>query len=164
MRPIDRQAVLRFLAVATVSLGAATIAIAVLQDGFGVPNPSALYLVAVVATAIASGTWGAVLTAVASFVLYNFLFIDPRYTLTVAQPRELVNLLVLLFVGIVVGQLAALQRARAVDALAREAPPADEARQRLPARTNGGRPRQVLHRGQPHCPAGARASPGRAAS
>jgi two-component system sensor histidine kinase KdpD len=120
MRPIDRQAVLRFLAVATVSLGAATIAIAVLQDGFGVPNPSALYLVAVVATAIASGTWGAVLTAVASFVLYNFLFIDPRYTLTVAQPRELVNLLVLLFVGIVVGQLAALQRARAVDALARE--------------------------------------------
>jgi two-component system sensor histidine kinase KdpD len=120
MPPIDRQAVLRFLGVAALSLGAATIAIAVLQDGFGVPNPSALYLVAVVATAIASGTWGAVLTSGASFLLYNFLFVDPRYTLTVAQPRELVNLLVLLFVGIVVGQLAALQRARAMDALARE--------------------------------------------
>ena len=120
MRPIDRTAVLRFLAVAAVSLGAATVAIAILQDGFGVPNPSALYLVAVVATAIVSGTWGAVLTSVAAFLLYNLLFVDPRYTLTVAQPREVVNLLVLLFVGIVVGQLAALQRIRAEDAIARE--------------------------------------------
>src|SRR5262245_52706034 len=120
MPPIDRQAVLRFAAVAGGSLGAATVAVAVLQDGFGVPNPSALYLVAVVATAIVSGTWGAVLTSVASFLLYNFLFVDPRYTLTVAQPRELVNLLLLLFVGIVVGQLAALQRSRAEAALARE--------------------------------------------
>ena len=102
------------------SLGLATAAVALLQDGLGVPNPSSIYLVAVVATAIVSGTWGAVIASVASFLLYNFLFVDPRYTLTVARPGELVNLLLLLFVGIVVGQLAALQRARAEQALARE--------------------------------------------
>ena len=120
MPQFDRRDARRFLVVAPVSLAIATIAIAVLQDGLGVPNPSALYLVAVVATAIVSGTWGAVLASIASFLLYNFLFVDPRYTLTVAQPGELVNLLLLLFVGIVVGQLAALQRARAEMAIARE--------------------------------------------
>jgi len=120
MRQLDRTQVGRFLAVAAASLTVATIAIAILQDGLGVPNPSSLYLVAVVATAIVSGTWGAVLSSVASFLLYNFLFVDPRYTLTVAQPGELVNLVLLLFVGIVVGQLAALQRARAEEAIARE--------------------------------------------
>ena len=58
-------------------------------------------------------------------MLYNFLFVEPRYTLTVANLGELVNLFLLLFVGFVVGQLAARQRARAEDALAREreAPP-----------------------------------------
>jgi two-component system sensor histidine kinase KdpD len=120
MSSIDRRQLLPFLAVASVSLGAATIAVAILQDVLGVPNPSSLYLVAVVVTAVASGTWGAVIASIASFLLYNFLFVDPRYTLTVAQPGELVNLVLLLFVGIVVGQLAALQRARAQEAIARE--------------------------------------------
>jgi two-component system sensor histidine kinase KdpD len=120
MRTIDGRELARVLAVAAFSLAAATVTVAVLQDGLGVPNPSALYLVAVVSMAIVSGTWGAVLTAVASFLLYNFLFVDPRHTFTVARPGELVNLLLLLFVGIVVGQLAALQRARAEDAIARE--------------------------------------------
>jgi two-component system sensor histidine kinase KdpD len=106
--------------VAILSLGAATLAIAVLQDYLGVPNPSALYLVAVVATAIVSGTWGAVLAAVASFLLYNFLFVEPRYTFSVANPGELLNLFLLLFTGFVVGRLVALQRARTEIALARE--------------------------------------------
>jgi two-component system sensor histidine kinase KdpD len=120
VRDIDRREAIRFLIVATVSLALATIAVAFLQYGFDVPNPSSLYLVAVVATAIASGTWGAVLSALAAFVLYNFLFVEPTLTLTVAQPGELVNLVLLLFVGIVVGQLVALQRRRAEEAIARE--------------------------------------------
>lgn len=120
MRRVDRHLVVRFLAVAIPSLGAATIVVGVLQDIFDVPNPSALFLVAVVATAIVSGTWGAMIAAIASFVLYNFLFIDPRYTLVVARPGELLNLLLLLFAGFVVGQLTALQRSRTELALARE--------------------------------------------
>ncbi|HSO28843.1 MAG TPA: ATP-binding protein [Candidatus Sulfomarinibacteraceae bacterium] len=120
MRWVGRRQLARFLAVAGSSLAAATLAIATLQDGLGIPNPSALYLVAVVATAVVSGTWGAVVAAVASFILYNFLFIDPRYTFVVDHRGELVNLFLLLFVGIVVGQLAALQRDRAEVALSRE--------------------------------------------
>ena len=120
MRQIDRRELARFLAVSGSSLAGATLAVAILQDGLGIPNPSALYLVAVVATAVVSGMWGAVVAAVASFILYNFLFIDPRYTFVVNHPGELVNLFLLLFVGIVVGQLAALQRDRADVAVARE--------------------------------------------
>ncbi len=120
MRQIERRQLARFLAVSGSSLASATLAIAILQDGLGIPNPSALYLVAVVATAVVSGTWGAIVAAAASFILYNFLFIDPRYTFVVNHPGELVNLFLLLFVGVVVGQLAALQRDRAEIALARE--------------------------------------------
>src|SRR3954454_10044916 len=106
------RAVVRFLAVAVPTVVVATIVVGFLQDVLGVPNPSAVYLVAVVATAIVSGTAGAIATAVASFVLYNFLFTEPRYTLSMHEPGVWLSVVLLLFVGVVVGQLAALQRDR----------------------------------------------------
>ena len=98
----------------------ATLAIGVLQDRLGVPNPSALYLLAVVAVAVVSGTRAAAVASLAAFLLFNFFFVEPRYTFTVANLGELINLFLLLFTGFVVGQLAARQRARAEDAIARE--------------------------------------------
>jgi two-component system, OmpR family, sensor histidine kinase KdpD len=119
MRRIDRRAFGRLLAVAVPSLAGATLAIAVLQ-GIGVPNASSVYLAAVVATAFVAGTWGAIVAAVASFLLYDFLFVLPLYTFTVDDPGEYLNLVLLLFIGIVVGQLVALQRSRTEIARARE--------------------------------------------
>jgi two-component system sensor histidine kinase KdpD len=106
--------------VAVASLGGATIAVAILQDGLGVSGASMVYLVAVVVTALLTGTVGAIGAAIAAFLLYDFLFIEPRYTLTVAEPSEWLGVVLLLFVGVVVGQLAALQRARREQAEARE--------------------------------------------
>jgi two-component system sensor histidine kinase KdpD len=120
MKRHDRQALLRLAVVALPSLIVATVGVALLQDGLGVPNPSALYLVAVVATALASGTVGAIATSVAAFVLYNFLFTEPRYTLSMHEPGVWLSVVLLLFVGVVVGQLAAVVRARADAAEARE--------------------------------------------
>jgi two-component system, OmpR family, sensor histidine kinase KdpD len=120
MHPADRRDLARLLAVAVPSLGGATLAIGVLQGYVGVPNASAVYLAAVVATAFVAGTWGAIVAAVASFLLYDFLFILPLYTFTVADPGEWLNLVLLLFIGIVVGQLVALQRSRTEIARARE--------------------------------------------
>ncbi|MDQ6796022.1 MAG: DUF4118 domain-containing protein [Chloroflexota bacterium] len=120
MRPINGRAIARLLAVAIPSLAGATLAIAALQGYVGVPNASAVYLAAVVATAFVAGTWGAVVAALASFLLYDFLFVLPLYTFTVADPGEWLNLVLLLFIGIVVGQLVALQRARTEIAVARE--------------------------------------------
>ena len=120
MKSAQARALVRFLAIAIPALAVATAVVGVLQDGLGVPNPSAVYLVAVVATALISGTGGAVVSAIASFLLYDFLFVDPRYTFTIDDPQEYLSVILLLFVGIVVGQLAALQRARTRDAEARE--------------------------------------------
>ena len=105
-----------------VSLGllAATAAVAVLEDWVGVSNASIVYLVAVVACGVAVGTMGAILASVGSFLVYNFFFVPPLYTFTIGDPDGLLSLFLLLFVGIVVGQLAALQRARAETAAARE--------------------------------------------
>jgi two-component system sensor histidine kinase KdpD len=108
------------LTVALPSLLGATVAVAALQAYLGVPNASALYLLAVIATAFVSGSVGAVFAALASFLLYDFLFISPVYTFTVADPGEWLNLGLLLFVGIVVGQLTAIQRSRTEIARARE--------------------------------------------
>ena len=103
-----------------VSLGLATVAVSVLEGVVGVPNASMVYLVAVVVCGVASGTGAAVAASVASFLLYDFLFITPLYTFTVADPAEWLNLGLLLFAGVVVGRLAALQRARAEAAIERE--------------------------------------------
>lgn len=119
MRRIDRRDLARLVAVAVPSLAAATLAVAVLQ-AVGVPNASAVYLAAVVATAFVAGTWGAIVAAVASFLLYDFLFVLPLYTFAVANPGEWLNLVLLLFIGIVVGELVALQRSRTAIAVARE--------------------------------------------
>jgi two-component system, OmpR family, sensor histidine kinase KdpD len=119
MRRIDRRDLARLVAVAVPSLAGATLAVAALQ-GAGVPNASAVYLAAVVATAFVAGTWGAIVAAVASFLLYDFLFVLPLYTFTVNDPGEWLNLVLLLFIGIVVGQLVAIQRSRTEVARARE--------------------------------------------
>jgi two-component system sensor histidine kinase KdpD len=117
---IDRRQVGLVLAVGIPSLAAATILVAVLQDALGVPNPSAVYLVAVVITAYVSGAVGAIVASIASFLLYNFLYTEPRFTFTISDPGVWLSVVVLLFVGIVVGQLAALQRSRTEIARARE--------------------------------------------
>jgi two-component system sensor histidine kinase KdpD len=98
----------------------ATLVIAGLEAALGVPNASNVYLVAVAAIAIRYGVAGASLTAVVSVLVYDVLFTDPRFALTVSDPDEWLHLVLLLFVAVTVGQLAALQRSRAEAALARE--------------------------------------------
>ena len=120
MRRIDRRRAAIGLAVAISSLAVATLGVALLEALVGVPNASAVYLVAVVATALVAGAPVAVAVSVASFLLYDFFFTAPFHTFTISDPGEWVSVILLLFVGIVVGQLAALQRSRTEDARARE--------------------------------------------
>jgi two-component system sensor histidine kinase KdpD len=119
-RRLERNRVLLGLAIAILALILTTPVVAVLEDRLGVLDASAVYLLAVVAVGVTSGTVAAALTACGAFLLYDFLFINPRYTLTVVEPAEWLNLVLLLVVGIVVGQLAAGQRNRAEAAEVRE--------------------------------------------
>lgn len=106
------------IAVAAISVVVLTLLVAVLEDTFGVPNASAAYLLAVVAAAALIGTGSAIVAAVGGFLAYDYFFIEPLHTLTVQDPGEWLNLVLLLVVGVVVGQLAGLQRQRAQAAVA----------------------------------------------
>ncbi|HUP54488.1 MAG TPA: DUF4118 domain-containing protein [Methylomirabilota bacterium] len=114
----SRRWALRVAAVALLPL--ATVLVAVAEGPqVRIPDASPLYLIAVVGIAVVFGTGAAVASAIASFLLYDALFVEPRFTLAVDDPEEWLNLLLLLFVGIVIGRLAALQAARADDAARR---------------------------------------------
>jgi two-component system, OmpR family, sensor histidine kinase KdpD len=120
MGAIDVRRVGISVAVASLSLVVATVAVAILETNLAIPDASVVYLPAVVITAIVAGTAGAIASALVSILLYDYLFTAPLHTLTINNPVEWVSLALLLFVAIVVGQLAALQRSRAELASARE--------------------------------------------
>ncbi|HEY3334497.1 MAG TPA: DUF4118 domain-containing protein [Candidatus Limnocylindrales bacterium] len=98
------------------TLVAATAAVALLEHAVGVADASPLYLIAVVVAAALLGTWGAVATSVAAFLVYDFTFTSPRFTFVVADPAEWLNLLLFLLVAVVLGQVTALLRDRADEA------------------------------------------------
>ena len=117
-RELER--LIRGVAALAISLALATILVMFLEQVAGITNASSAYLLAVVALAVRFGTVEAVLGAFGAFLLANYLFTPPVHTLTVLDPKEWLNLLLLLVVGVVVGQLAGRQRDRAETAELRE--------------------------------------------
>jgi two-component system sensor histidine kinase KdpD len=116
----DVRAAVRAAIVAVAALGLGTAGVALLEsDGVGIADASPLYLVAVVAVGILAGTRAAVATAVAAFAIYDVVFTEPRFTFAVADPREWLDLLLLHFVALAIGQLAARETARAHEATGR---------------------------------------------
>jgi len=81
-----------------------------------VPDAAPVYLLAVLVVGTLFGTAPAVVTSIAGFLLYDFLFVPPILTFTIASPDEWLNLLLLLAVAVVIGRLAALQAERAQEA------------------------------------------------
>ena len=118
-RPWSRSS-LRSLAVIASSIVAATLAVALLEIVFGLPDASSVYLVAVVLAAMTAGTAAALATAVIGVLTYDLVFTAPAMTLQIADTGEWLSLLLLSFVGITVGQLVVVQRRRTDEALARE--------------------------------------------
>ncbi len=103
-----------------VALAGGTLLAFLLETWLGLADASSVYLLAVAAVAIGWGTLPAIATAAGGFLVYNFLFIDPRLSFIVAGPQELLTLLLLLGLGILIGRLAGLQRDRARQAARRE--------------------------------------------
>ncbi len=92
---------------------------AILEGVVGVPNASAAYILAVAGVALVGGRLAVLVTAIAAFLLYDFLFVEPRFMLTIADPGEWLNLVLILAVGLLVGQMGALLRIREATAVAR---------------------------------------------
>ncbi len=77
------------------------------------PNLSMVFLVAVLLVAISFGTWPAIYASALSFLVYNFFFINPLYTFTIAEPYELLALVIFLLVAVVTSALAGRVREHA---------------------------------------------------
>src|SRR5258708_25552794 len=83
-------------------------------------NASMLYLLAVMATAVAFGRGPAVFASISAFLIFDWFFTQPLHQFTVADPEEWISLLFFLLTATVTGQLAAGQRQRAREAQQRE--------------------------------------------
>ncbi len=119
---VDRP--LRAAALAALLLAIATGVVGVVESwSAGDLDGAPLYLVVVVVVATRYRTAAGIATALASFGLYNLLFIDPRFTLVVANAREWLNLVLFLFVAVAIGRLAGAgaDRADEAETRAREA-------------------------------------------
>ncbi len=82
------------------------------------PQQSAalVLLVSVLATAAGFGIWSGVVAAGFSFLAYNFFFIEPLYTFTVADPQEVFALGVFLVVAVAAGSIAGRLREKTIEA------------------------------------------------
>ena len=77
-----------------IMLAATTVVNVFLRD---LIQPSSLvfvYLVATIAGAVFFGTWAAVCCFIGGFLLFNFFFVEPYYTLHIAAPQDVYNVTV----------------------------------------------------------------------
>jgi two-component system sensor histidine kinase KdpD len=90
-----------------------------LQHFIAVQGISLVFLTAVLVSAVAWGLWPSLFAALASVLAYNFFFIPPLYTLTVADPENLLTLFFFLIVAVIVSNLTARTRSQVLTARAR---------------------------------------------
>ncbi|MCX9076366.1 MAG: DUF4118 domain-containing protein, partial [Candidatus Methanoperedens sp.] len=84
-----------------------------LRDILTLANFTTIYVLIVLVIAIRWGTGPALMTAFLTFLSINFLLVQPYYTFLVADPRELLDLVIFLVVAALTGQLAARARHQA---------------------------------------------------
>ena len=108
------------VAVGVGAVTAVTIAIELIDDVVPVLSLGVLYVFAVLLVAIYWGPLVAVPVAVASMLAFNFFFLPPLYTFTLADRSNWFALAVYIVVAIVVGSLASRYRTRGAEAEQRE--------------------------------------------
>ncbi len=95
----------------------ATLAIAQLIEPLvGVESLDLAFLTAVVAVGVRFGLWPSLFAVVAGSLCYNYFFLPPTYTLTIASPTHVASLVFFTVVAILVSNLAAQVRLQAVTA------------------------------------------------
>jgi two-component system, OmpR family, sensor histidine kinase KdpD len=87
-----------------------------LQQFLAVSNISLAFLTAVLASAAAYGLLPSLYACLISVLAYNFFFLPPLYTFTIAAPENVVGLFFFAVVAVIVSNLAVRMRAQAVTA------------------------------------------------
>ncbi|MCX7303484.1 MAG: sensor histidine kinase KdpD [Hyphomicrobiales bacterium] len=79
---------------------------ALIERFVDLPNVSLLYLLAVLLSAVYAGYVAALLAAILSGLAYNFFFIPPFHTFTIASPHEVFGLFIFIVAALIAGGLA----------------------------------------------------------
>lgn len=87
-------------------VGAALLAGHALQSALPSASLSLILLVAVLLSAITSGFWTGLIAAFLAFFGYDFFFVEPLHTFSVARPEDALTLAVFLIVAAMTGLLA----------------------------------------------------------
>jgi two-component system sensor histidine kinase KdpD len=87
-----------------------------LRQFLGVSSIALVFLMAVLASAIQYGLWPSLFACLLSLLAYNWFFIPPLHTLTIADPENAVALFVFLVVAVVATNLMARVRVQALSA------------------------------------------------
>lgn len=90
-----------------------------LSDTVGINTVPLLFLTAVLVSAVAFGLWPSLLACLASALAYNFFFLPPLYTFTIADPQNVIALFFFALAALIVSNLTARVRAQAITARAR---------------------------------------------
>jgi two-component system sensor histidine kinase KdpD len=97
------------------SAGAVAIALGIgllVKHFIAVQSVSLVFLTAVLTSAITWGLLPSLFAAIASMLAYNFFFLPPLYTLTVADPENVIALFFFLVVAVIVSNLTARTRSQ----------------------------------------------------
>src|SRR6266849_2592798 len=113
--PFDPRPYLMALAIVAVGLGAAEL----IMPWFGIENVDLVFLTAVVVVAVRFGLLPSLLASVAASLCYNFFFMPPVYTFTIADPTNIAAFVFFSLIAILVSNVAARVRTQAVAAMDR---------------------------------------------
>ncbi len=108
-----------FLSAGAVCL--AGVAAKILESFVALPNLSMVFLMAVLFSAVTWGLGPSIFASILSLLVYNFFFVSPVYTFTVANPQDILALVIFLITAVLTSNLAARVRHQADAAKHREA-------------------------------------------
>ncbi|HVX99020.1 MAG TPA: sensor histidine kinase KdpD [Pseudorhodoplanes sp.] len=90
-----------------------------IQPRFGIENVDLVFLTAIVAAAARFGLLPSLVASVVASLCYNFFFLPPLYTFTIADPTNVTAFFFFILIAVVVSNIAARVRAQALMAMGR---------------------------------------------
>jgi len=105
-----------------VALGAVALALGVsffINWRLGVENVDLVFLTAIVGVAVRYGLWPSLFASILASLCYNFFFLPPIYTFTIADPTNIAAFIFFIIMAVVVSNVAARVRTQALAAVQR---------------------------------------------
>ncbi|HEY7045970.1 MAG TPA: ATP-binding protein [Jatrophihabitantaceae bacterium] len=104
------------LITAAVVLTALTLICVALRDDLSLAADVSLYLLTVIVVSLVGGFYPAVAAAAAGSLLLNYYFVEPLHTLTIAEPENILALVIFVLAALLVSQVVDLAARRSAQA------------------------------------------------